>query len=113
MTEKVRKISDTVTKKLSIKGDYKGFNEFYGEHKENIYRAIINLFKSFKRKDKSKVILVLSARINGLQWETELKFSRKESIVLTRDILPFFEDTEDYETCGEITSLFEKIQTVN
>jgi hypothetical protein len=113
MADKVLKINDTVTKKLSLKGDYKGFNEFYGEHKETIYRAIINLFKSFKRKDKMKVVLILSAKINGLQWETELKFSRKESFVLTRDILPFFEDGEDYETCGEITNLYQKILTIN
>jgi hypothetical protein len=113
MADKEPKINDTVVKKLSLKGNYKGFTDFYNEHKETIYRAIINLFNSFKRKDKMKIVLVLSAKINGLQWETELKFSRKESIVLTRDILPFFEDSEDYETCGEITNLYQKILTIN
>jgi len=62
-----------------------------------------------KRRDKQVVILVLGAKINGLQWETELKFKRQESVVLVRDILPFFEQNEDYETCGEITETYNKI----
>ena len=72
-------------------------------------KAIVKLFKSLKRKDKNIVILILGAKINGLQWETELKFKRQESIVLVRDILPFFEESEDYETCGEITDTYNKI----
>ena len=62
MSDKELKINDTVTKKLSLKGDYKGFNEFYGEHKETIYRSIIKLFGSFKRKDKMKELLLTYLR---------------------------------------------------
>lgn len=104
------KPKDTVIKKLIIKQDYDGFTEFYNINKEIIYRTLANLFKSLKRKDKQNVVLVLGARINGLQWETELKFKKQESIVLVRDILPFFEEAEDYETCGEITDTYNKIR---
>lgn len=107
-----QKPKDTVIKKLVIKESYKDFSSFYGENKELIYKTIVNLFNSLKRKDKNNVILVLSAKINRLQWETELKFSRIESIVLVRDILPFFEENEDYEFCEEITTLYNKIQTI-
>lgn len=104
-----QKPNDTVIKKLIHKQNYKSFGEFYSVNKESIYRTLVNLFKSLKRKDKQIVILVLGAKINGLQWETELKFKRQESIVLIRDILPFFEENEDYETCGEITETYNKI----
>ena len=108
-TELPKKPSDTVIKKLIHKHNYKSFGEFYGVNKESIYRALVKLIKSLKRKDKNIVILNLGAKINGLQWETELKFKRQESIVLVRDILPFFEESEDYETCGEITDTYNKI----
>lgn len=106
------KPKDTVIKRLVIKESYKDFSSFYNQNKELIYKTIVNLFNSLKRKDKSNIVLVLSAKINGLQWETELKFNRKESIVLVRDILPFFENNEDYEFCSEITTLYNKIQNV-
>jgi len=108
-TELPKKPNDTVIKKLILKQDYKSFGDFYNVNKELIYRTLANLFKSLKRKDKNNVTLVLGAKINGLQWETELKFKRQESIVLVRDILPFFETNEDYETCGEITDTYNKI----
>ena len=105
-TKLPKKPNDTVIKKLILKQDYKSFGDFYNVNKELIYRTLANLFKSLKRKDKNNVTLVLGAKINGLQWETELKFKRQESIVLVRDILPFFETNEDYETCGEITDTY-------
>lgn len=108
-TKLPKKPNDTVVKKLIVKQDYDGFSDFYSVNKELIYRTIVNLFKSLKRKDKQVIVLVLGAKINGLQWETELKFKRQESIVLVRDILPFFEGNEDYETCGEITDTYNKI----
>jgi hypothetical protein len=108
----IKKPKDTIIKKLVIKEPYKDFKSFYGENKPIIYKSIVNLFNSLKRKDKQNLILILSAKINGLQWETELKFNRKESFVLVRDILPYFEENEDYEFCLEINTLYEKIQTV-
>lgn len=107
-----KKPKDTIIKKLIIKNSYKDFKMFYSENKVAIYKSIVNLFNSLKRKDKQNVILIMSAKINGLQWETELKFNRKESFVLVRDILPYFEDIEDYEFCSEITTLYNKIQSV-
>jgi hypothetical protein len=108
----IKKPKDTIVKKLVIKESYKNFGLFYNENKTIIYKSIVNLFNSLKRRDKQNLVLILSAKINGLQWETELKFNRKESFVLVRDILPYFEDNEDYEFCSEINTLYEKIQTV-
>jgi hypothetical protein len=47
----------------------------------------------------------VSANIKGLEWDTEFNFTKNESFVLKRDLMPFFEDNEDYETCSEIISL--------
>ena len=100
------------TKKLSIKGRYDGFSDFYDVNKTVIYKNILKLFTNFKKEDKDELILIISAKIKGLDWETELKFGRKESIILVRDIMPYFEGIEDYETCGQICDLYKKIQSV-
>ena len=113
MVNENQKDPNTVIKKLTIKDPYKDFSSFYKSNKEVIYKTIVKLFNSLKRKDKENVILILSAKINKLQWETELKFNRKESIVLVRDILPFFVENEDYEFCSEISTLYTKIQSVD
>ena len=108
----MKKPKDTIIKRLIINESYKDFGSFYNENKVTIYKSIVNLFNSLKRKDKQNLVLIMSAKINGLQWETELKFNRKESFVLVRDILPYFEDNEDYEFCSEISNLYNKILTV-
>jgi hypothetical protein len=106
------KNSETSIKKLSIKGKYSGFTDFYDINKVKIYKNIINLFGNLKNKDKNNLILVLSAKIMDLDWETELKFSRQEIIVLIRDLIPYFESVEDYETCGEIHNLYLELSSI-
>jgi hypothetical protein len=107
----ITKNNETSIKKLSIKGKYSGFTDFYDINKVKIYKNIINLFGNLKNKDKNNLILILSAKIMDLDWETELKFNRQEIIVLTRDLIPYFESVEDYETCSEIQTLYKEIET--
>ena len=107
----ITKNNETSIKKLSIKGKYSGFTDFYDINKVKIYKNIINLFGNLKNKDKNNLILILSAKIMDLDWETELKFNRQEIIVLTRDLIPYFESVEDYETCSKIQTLYKEIET--
>lgn len=93
------------TKKLSIKGKYNEFSDFYDVNKVVIYKNILKLFTQFKNKEKTILVLTISAKIKGLDWETDLKFTRSEINVLKRDIMPYFEQIEDYETCGKICEL--------
>lgn len=92
-------------KELKIEGKYNEFNDFYDSNKELIYKSIIELFTEFKNTRKKTLKLYVSAKIKGLEWDTEFNFTKNESFVLKRDIMPFFEDNEDYETCSEIISL--------
>jgi hypothetical protein len=92
-------------KELIIKGKYKEFSDFYEKNKEIIYKSIIELFGEFKTTNEETLILHLWAKIDGMEWDTEFNFSRQESVVLSRDILPYFEQNEDYEVCAEILKL--------
>jgi hypothetical protein len=96
--------------KLDIEGKYIDFTDFYGVNKIIIYNNIINLFEDFKDKKKKLLVLELSANIQNIEWKTELEFSRKEIHILKRDILPFFEEIEDYETCEKVRKLCETIK---
>jgi hypothetical protein len=103
--------NNVVVKKLTLKGKYDGFTDFYDVNKVVIYQNIFKLFKTFKNKEKTQLILTISAKIKGLDWETDLKFSRDELHVLKRDIMPYFEEIEDYEMCGEICNLYDTLQS--
>lgn len=105
------KIKTNVSKKkLSLKGTYNGFSHFYDVNKVIIYQNIFKLFKTFEDKEKNTLVLTISAKIKNLEWETDLKFSRNEINVLKRDIMPYFEEIEDYETCGEICELYASLK---
>lgn len=92
-------------KELSFDGRYNDFTDFYDENKTEIYKSIIELFAEFKKNKKKSLNLQISAKIRGLDWDTEFTFKRDETIILTRDVMPYFENMEDYETCSEIVSL--------
>jgi hypothetical protein len=96
---------DQFFKKLIIKGKYNDFKDFYDENKETIYKSIIEVFQGFKNSRKKTLSLYISAKIKGLEWDTEFNFKKEESIILKRDLMPYFESNEDYETCSEIISL--------
>jgi hypothetical protein len=99
------KKSSNPFKELSFDGRYNDFTDFYDENKTEIYRSIIELFGEFKNCRKKSLNLKISAKIRGLDWDTEFTFKRDETIILTRDVMPYFENIEDYETCSEIVSL--------
>lgn len=96
-------------KELFIEGRYKDFNDFYDENKLVIYKSIIDIFLEFKKTRKKTLTLNISAKIKGLDWDTEFTFNRDETIVLKRDVLPYFEDIEDYESCSEILNLYKDL----
>jgi hypothetical protein len=102
---KTTKRNQNIFKELKIEGKYNEFNDFYDSNKELIYKSIIELFHEFKKTRKKTLTLYVSAKIKGLEWDTEFNFTKNESFVLKRDLMPFFEDNEDYETCSEILSL--------
>ncbi len=90
---------------LNLDGIYKDFNDFYGKNKEIIYRSIIDLFVELKTTSKESLTLMVTAKIRGLEWDTDFTFSKKDAKSLIRDVMPFFEQNEDYETCSEIIKL--------
>jgi hypothetical protein len=96
-------------KELSFEGRYVGFTDFYDENKTEIYKSIVELFEEFKITKKKSLNLQISAKIKGLNWDTEFTFKRDETFILTRDIIPYFEGIEDYETCSKIISLNEDL----
>lgn len=96
-------------KKLEITGKYKDFGDFYDENKRLIYESIFDVFKEFKTTRKKTLTLFVSAKIQGLEWDTEFNFHKQEAVVLKRDLMPFFEEIEDYETCGEINNLYKEL----
>lgn len=96
---------------LVFENQYEDFKDFYDENKEIIYKSILEVFKGFTKSKKKSLTLHLSAKIKDLDWDTEFKFSRNETIVLKRDLMPYFEEIEDYETCNDIKNLYKEITT--
>lgn len=96
-------------KKLKLKGEYLEFHDFYSVNKIVIYKNIVTLFQKFKDSTKHELVLKLSANIKGVEWDTELRFKREELNVLMKDVMPYFEEVEDYETCMDIKTLYKEL----
>ncbi len=97
-------------KELVFRGRYKDFKDFYDINQESIYKSIIGIFEDFNNtKTINKLSLRIEARIKGLEWDTKFDFNRAEAIVLKRDIIPYFEKLEDYETCSHINKLHKEL----
>lgn len=94
-----------IFKELTFKKKFKTYHEFHNENREEIYKSIIDLFSEFQNVKNKTLAVAIKANIENIEWSTELNFSRGETHVLKKDIMPFFEDNEDYETCHQIISL--------
>ncbi len=92
-------------KELIFNGKYSEFGDFYDKNKEIIYKSIIELFGEFKTTRKKVLQLYISSKIQDLDWDTEFNFTKNDTIVLTRDLMPYFEEIEDYEMCDKILKL--------
>ena len=96
--------------KLVLDKNYESFGEFYGENIIKIYNSIIDVFDLLIDEDVDKTItLHIEAKINDFEWDTDFIYSKKNAIVLKRDLLPYFEKIEDYKTCIKIRDIYKKI----
>lgn len=95
--------------KMEIGENYKDFNDFYQTNKEEIYKNIINLFKGLTKTKKRYLKLLVHSKIEGFIWGTEFVFDKTQKQILMNDILPFFEDREEYEVCSEIVKVYNSI----
>lgn len=103
--KKTTKKTSKPFKVLNFTGRYDGFTDFYDLNKTEIYKSILEIFTEFNQSTTKTLSLHIQAKIKGLDWDTEFTFNRDETIILTRDVMPYFEKMEDYETCQEIKNL--------
>lgn len=94
-----------IYKELIFRKKFKSYHDFHNENKEKIYKSIIDLFSEFQNIKNKTLSLTISAKIENIDWSTELTFNRNEIHILKKDLMGYFEDIEDYETCSQIISL--------
>jgi hypothetical protein len=95
--------------RLEIKNNYNDFSEFYDSNKEIIYKSILKVFEGLKTSRKKTLKLLVVSQISGLDWDTEFNFSKNETKMLVKDVMPYFEQIEDYETCLKIKNLHSEL----
>lgn len=94
---------------LEYHGDYDSFEVFYNDNKSEIYESIVAIFESFKTSPKNVLTINIRTTINGMFWDTDISFTRDQYFVLKRDILPYFEEEEDYEICDRIMKVHNEL----
>ena len=94
-----------IFKELIFKKRFKSYQQFHSENRGKIYRTIIDLFKEFEKINNKNLSISISANIESIEWTTELTFNRSEYHLLKKDVMPYFEESEDYETCSEIIKI--------
>jgi len=94
-----------IFKELVFKKKYKSYHEFHNENKEKIYKSIVELFSEFQIVRNKTLSITISAKIENIDWTTELLFNKNEVDILKKDLMVYFEDIEDYETCSTIIYL--------
>ena len=99
--------------KIKLEKDYDDFKSFYDENIVLIYKSTVELFSLFKNNRVKKLRLSVDAKIDGLKWGTDFEYSRTDSIILVRDLLPYFENIEDFETCIEIRDIYNDLNKIN
>ena len=93
-------------KDLVVDGSYENLTSFYQENKKLLYDSILETFSELLSLDqKATINLTFSTCISEERTEISLIFRQKHYIVLSRDLKPYYEEIEDYETCNRILEL--------
>jgi len=98
---------------LNIDGIYEDFPTFYEINKRIIYDSIYGTFYGLINVTNKNLILRLHAIIDNADYETEFDLKRDDIIILMRDLIPFYEELEDYEMCDKIKNLYERLYIMN
>lgn len=99
---------------LVLEDDYEDFADFYGCNRIKIYNAILKLFQHFEKSSETVLELKIDAKITNIPWDTKFKFDvTTDVVVLKRDLLPFYVDSEYYEVASEILRLTKTLDNQN
>ena len=96
---------------LMIDKNYPDFHSFYAANKKSIYLSIIETFEALSTHNLPSLDMRVSAVVDGMKWTTDFTFRKNDAIQLTRDILPFFEENEEYEVCSYIIKLYDLLSS--
>jgi hypothetical protein len=100
-------------KTITIDGNYEDFKDFYDNNIQKIYDEIIECFKQLKDISIENVNLLVKAKIQNLEWDTEFKFDKMKINILIDDLLPYYEQNELFEKCSEIKNLYNQLKEKN
>ena len=86
-----------------------GFYLFMDANRTVLYKNILNLFKGLKTTRKKTLKMVVVSKIIEFEWETTYKYGKSDRETLVRDMLPYFERIEDYETCIDVMNVYKDL----
>jgi hypothetical protein len=95
---------------LVIEKEYDDFDTFFNESKEIIYRKMIDLYETIKDPSLDDITLTVLATIDDSPFNSNFSISKNTSELLMDVIIPFFESTEEYETCDRALKLYHYLQ---
>lgn len=109
MRRKTNKNKAFITVEIQ-KQQYKNFKHLYDTNKEDIYKGVVQIYEELKNSRKRSLMLLVTTDVGPLSWDTEFIFKKDEYEILVDQILPYYEEIEDYETCAKIKKLHESFE---
>lgn len=89
---------------------YKSFKHLYDTNKGEIYKGVLEIYEELKNTRKRSLMLLVTTEVGVMSWDTEFVFKKEEYEILTDQLLPYYEEIEDYETCAKIKKLHESFE---
>jgi len=106
-----RTMKEETTEVLKFPKIYETYFEFAEDTREDIYTSIYRLMHILNDSTISEVKLFISAKVEGINWDTDFTIKKEDSILITRDLIPYFEKRENYEMCVKLKELYQKLST--
>jgi len=101
--------SDHLQKLIIIDKNYSDFQTFYKNEKRTVYLGYIDAFEMLNNLKCELIPITVRYLIEEQEFTTHLKAERSNQNRLIENILPFFEQLEEYETCSKIVKLHKLI----
>lgn len=102
-------INQEKIEQLKFNNDYDSFVEFLEDTRFEIYNSVFKMFSKLYTEKLEVVKMVVIGKINGKDFDTDFIYTKKQSSVITDELLPFYEKREDYEMCQNIKTLYKNL----
>ena len=97
------------TEEIRFEKSFPLIEEFMVDCQNRLYRKILSIYEDLYKLGLKEKKLIVRINAHGVAYDSDFVISKDNNNMLT-DVSKYFEEIEDYETCGKILRMCKNLK---